>query len=285
MSSTHNDPEPHSQTLTVRPGRRARTVVGPGGRELAVPSSWTLVPPGDAALTRKVKALGPTWTVKVKRGRREMSRGVWAPAGHVEAARAAVTAMRAAPGYERKLKAGRARRARAQEDYVREFTRHVLAFLDFHPRHAALAEALAERVAAHATPVGSGTVARTSRVPVAQRAEAAVIAWLRHQTTAYDRMKIVRVKGARRQVRRQLAARSRELLERYRRGDDPAPSCPLQAALAAAPAPAPEPAAASTATPASATTTEAASAPAPASPEEARRRARMAAVRRRLGRR
>lgn len=51
---------------------------------------------------------------------------------------------------------------------------------------------------AHATPVGSGTVARTSRIPIERRAEAAVIAWLRHQTTAYDDMKIPRVKGRRR---------------------------------------------------------------------------------------
>lgn len=35
----------------------------------------------------------------------------------------------------------------------------------------------------HATPVGSGTVARTKRIPVEYRAEAAVIAWMRHQTT------------------------------------------------------------------------------------------------------
>jgi hypothetical protein len=47
----------------------------------------------------------------------------------------------------------------------------------------------------HATPVGSGTVARTKRIPVEQRAEAAVIAWMRHQTTGYDGMVIPRIKG------------------------------------------------------------------------------------------
>jgi len=40
----------------------------------------------------------------------------------------------------------------------------------------------------HATPVGSGTVARTKRIPVEQRAEAAVIARMRHQTTGHDSM-------------------------------------------------------------------------------------------------
>jgi hypothetical protein len=71
----------------------------------------------------------------------------------------------------------------------------------------------------HATPVGSGTVARTKRIPIEQRAEAAVSAWLRHQTTGYDGMVIPRVKGKRREVRRILAARSKELLDGYRRGE------------------------------------------------------------------
>jgi hypothetical protein len=89
-------------------------------------------------------------------------------------------------------------------------------------------------VTAHATPVGSGTVARTERIPIERRAEAAVIAWMRHQTTAYDSMTIPRVKGKRREVRRMLAARSKELLARYRCGDGAAASCPLAAALAGA---------------------------------------------------
>ena len=88
---------------------------------------------------------------------------------------------------------------------------------------------------AHATPVGSGTVARTERIPVTRRAEAAVIAWLRHHTTAYDHMTIARVKGRRREVRRALAERSRELLDVYRQGRArDLVRCPLRAALSAA---------------------------------------------------
>ena len=90
---------------------------------------------------------------------------------------------------------------------------------------------LARAVADHATPVGSGTVARTKRIPVEQRAEAAVIAWMRHQTTAYDSMKIPRVKGKRREVRRMLAQRSQELLDRYRKGESVGDECPLMKAL------------------------------------------------------
>jgi hypothetical protein len=104
-------------------------------------------------------------------------------------------------------------------------------FLAFHPTHAALADRLARAVTDHATPVGSGTVARTKRIPIERRAEAAVIAWLRHQTTGYDGMVVPRVRGKRREVRRMLAARSKELLQRYRRGEPVPDGCPLQEAL------------------------------------------------------
>jgi len=122
---------------------------------------------------------------------------------------------------------------RAQGACVEEFRRAVLDFLAFDARHADLAGRLAEAVTHHATPVGSGSVARTQRIPVEKRAEVAVLAWLRHQTTAYDNLVIPRVKGKRREVRRLLARRSRELLDAYRTGRaiDPA-ECPLQGALA-----------------------------------------------------
>ncbi len=114
-----------------------------------------------------------------------------------------------------------------------EFQASVLAFLDFAPEHQALAMALAKAISDHAVPVGSGTVARTQRIPVEQRAEAATIAWMRHQTTAYDHLTIPREKGKRREVRRMLAARSRQLLERYRQGSSRTPesNCPLQGAI------------------------------------------------------
>ena len=70
----------------------------------------------------------------------------------------------------------------------------------------------------YATPVGSGTVARTEPIPIHERAEAAVIAWMRHQTTAHDEMQIPRIKGKRRDTRRLLAGESRQLLEAYRAG-------------------------------------------------------------------
>jgi hypothetical protein len=108
----------------------------------------------------------------------------------------------------------------------------VVSFLAFDARHADVAARLARAVADHATPVGSGTVGRTKRIPVQRRAEAAVMAWMRHQTTAYESMTIPRVKGKRREVRRMLAQRSRELLARYRRGEAVDDECPLKRALA-----------------------------------------------------
>ncbi len=221
-------PEPRTG---LRPGPRPRTVRDADGAVLDVPPAWELLPPGDAAVTRGVKAMGPTWAIEEKRGRKVFSGGLWAPAENVRATREAVAEQRADPAHQRKLDAARRRRAEDQADYVQEFEAEVLRFLRFDPRHAAVAAALAARVTAHATPVGSGTVARTERIPVEKRAEAAVIAWMRHQTTAYDDMSVAPVKGARRELRRALADRSRAVLTRYRRGDDADPACPLARAL------------------------------------------------------
>ena len=213
------------------PGPSPNTVRTADGKILAAPVDWVLLPPGDAALTRRVKTTGDHWVVQVKKGRKIFSLGVWAPAATIERIRVELAAERSTESFAKKKVANAKRREKAQEFYVDEFTSAVVDFLAFHPNHAKLAQRLAEAVAKHATPVGSGTVARTQRIPVEQRAEAAVIAWMRHQTTGYDSMSIPRVKGKRREVRRMLAARSQELLSRYRRGDASTKSCPLAKAL------------------------------------------------------
>lgn len=223
---------PH-ETREVRPFSVPRRVVGADGRVLTVPDDWALLPPGDAALSRRIKADGPSWTVVEMKGNKRFSRGIWAPAARLEALRAALLLERQDPAYARKLEAGRARRAAEQAEYVEDFRGAVVAFLGFAPAYRELAERLADRITAHATPVGSGTVARTERIPIGERAEAATIAWMRHQTTGYDQMVIPRVAGRRREVRRMLAQRSVQLLARYRRGEPVAPgACPLQQALA-----------------------------------------------------
>ena len=220
-------------SLIVSPGSIPRTVKGPDGKPLAVPAGWELLPPGDAGLTRRVKALGPSWAVIEMKGRKKFSQGLWAPAEHIEQAKSGLDSERATPAYQKKLAAGRQRREREQEAYVGEFGQEVAAFLRFSPAWAAEQAAMAAAVTTHATPVGSGTVARTERIPVERRAEAAVIAWMRHQTTAYDNLAIPKIKGKRREVRRELAEVSRSVLDRHRRDEaHAAPGCPLCAALA-----------------------------------------------------
>ncbi len=218
--------------MTYSPGPTPDTLRASDGTVTVPPEGWVLVPPGDAGLTRRVKAAGQYRAVQEKVGRRTFSKGVWAPAETVWRVRADLEAERGTEGHARKKEAAAKRREGVEVNYANEFRAAVLSFLGFHPDHGALADRLATAVTRHATPVGSGTVARTKRIPIEQRAEAAVIAWLRHQTTGYDGMTIPRVKGERREVRRALALRSHELLGNYRRGGPAAPDCPLSAALA-----------------------------------------------------
>jgi hypothetical protein len=217
--------------VTFAPGPTPNTVRAADGRVLTAPDGWVLLPPGDAALTRRVKAAGDHWVVQEQKGQKIFSRGVWAPAATITRIRADLEAERATEGHAKRKQADVRRRAKAQAEYVEDFRGAVLAFLSFHPNHAELADRLARAVTDHATPVGSGTAARTRRIPVEQRAEAAVIAWMRHQTTGYDGLVIPRGKGKRREVRRTLARRSQELLARYRRGEPVPEGCPLQKAL------------------------------------------------------
>lgn len=206
------------QTRTVQPGPQPRTVRADHA-VLSVPADWDLLPPGDPGLTRRVKKEGPSWSVEEKRGRKTFSQGVYAPRERIERLRAELEHEREDPSYRRKLDRARAKRENEQSEYEEEFFRSVHRFLGFAQRYESLADELAKAIAGHAVPVGSGTVARTKRIPIEQRAEAATIAWLRHATTGYDSMKIPRVKGMRREVRRMLAERSRSLLELYRQGE------------------------------------------------------------------
>ncbi len=224
-----NDKKAQSE-ITVWESLR-RGMVRLDKREVAPPDGWIFVPSGDPALTRRLKAGGNYWKLVHRRRNRIEALGLFAPGTAVNEIRAALEAERADPAYARKLESSRKSRAEGERRYEGEFEASVIAFLGFHARYGALAEQLARAVTLHAVPVGSGTVARTERIPLAERAEAAVIAWMRHQTTLYDQMSIARIKGERREVRRKLALQSRMLLDRYRRGEEPAACCPLAAAL------------------------------------------------------
>jgi hypothetical protein len=218
---------------TFTPGPTPNTVRAPDGKILTVPADWVLLPPGDAALTRRAKLAGDHWIVAEKKGRKLFSRGIWTSATTIERIRADLEAERSTESFAKKKAAAARQREKVQAEYVEDFFGAVVEFLAFHSDYDDLARRMAKAVTDHATPVGSGTVARTQRIPVEQRAEAAVIAWMRHQTTGYDGMVIPRVKGKRREVRRMLARRSHDLLQRYRRGEAIPESCPLKKALAA----------------------------------------------------
>lgn len=223
-----------SDALVLAPTESPHVFLAPDGSRRTAPAGWACLPPGDAGLTRRVKSLGPSWAIIEKRGRKAFSKGLWAPRENIEAAKAALAQERSTPAYAKKRATAVARREHEQAVYVVSFETEVLQFLRFSVRFEPMARTIARLVTAHATPVGSGTVARTERIPIERRAESAVIAWMRHQTTAYDSMSIPRVAGKRREVRRELATISRAILDLHRRDAAHAASaCPLCKAVPA----------------------------------------------------
>jgi hypothetical protein len=202
------------------------------GKALSPPEGWIFVKSGDAGLTRRLKASGDYWIMVHRRRNRVESIGIWIDADIVDKVKAKLETERSNPEYQKKIEAGKKYRQAKQDKYEVEFRSAVLSFLAFSDKWSVFAEKLADGVTRHAVPVGSGTVARTQRIPLERRAEAAVIAWMRHQTTAYDYMTIARIKGERRDVRRRLAERSRQLLAKYRLGEEfDISKCPLAEAL------------------------------------------------------
>lgn len=214
----------------VKPGMEGK-LIGEKGETLTPPAGWSYLPAGDAGITRKVTSQGVYWRVEIKKGRRTMALGLWAPKTTVDAAIKEVQEIRLTDQYKKKQVYASERREKKQGEYQEEFLEAIKAFLSFHPAYKEMEHQLAKAVTVHATPVGSGTVARTQMIPIEQRALLAVMAWMRHQTTGYDNLKIARVKGERRAVRRTLAQQSEALLNRYRQGLPALQNCPLLIAV------------------------------------------------------
>jgi hypothetical protein len=99
---------------TFTPGPTPNTVQSTDGKILTVPDGWALLPPGDAALTRRVKAAGDHWVVAEKKGRKVFSRGIWASAVAIERIRAELEAERSTDGHAKRKEAGASRRKKAQ---------------------------------------------------------------------------------------------------------------------------------------------------------------------------
>src|SRR3954465_10347369 len=102
---------------TFTPGPTPNTVRAADGTILAAPEGWALLPPGDAGLTRRVKAAGDHWVVQEKVGRRTFSRGIWTPAATIERLRAELDAERSTDAYAKRQEAALQRREKAQSEY------------------------------------------------------------------------------------------------------------------------------------------------------------------------
>ena len=87
-------------TRICSPGPQTGTVRLSTGEVLWVPRGWSLLPPGDAGLTGRVKKAGPTWTMQEKRGNKVFSRGLWALSEVIESIRADLVLERAATNGE-----------------------------------------------------------------------------------------------------------------------------------------------------------------------------------------
>lgn len=219
-----------SQILIVHQTNKGQ-IIGPDGKTLTVPEGWSFLPAGDAGITRKITACSEYWRVEYSKGRRIFSSGIWAPTNTIIQAQQEVMRIRATDQYRKKQTYAANHREKQQAAYETEFCNTVENFLAFHPVHKNVEKKLAKAITTHAIPVGSRTVARTQMIPIEKRAAYAVIAWMRHQTTAYDNMKIARIKGERRAIRRMLAQQSAELLANYRNGQKIPSNCPLKVAL------------------------------------------------------
>ena len=112
------------------PGPTEDMVRSADGELRRVPSGWGLLLPGDAGLTRRVKAAGDHWVVQEKKGRRTFSRGVWAPAETIHRIRTELEAERATDSYAKRQEAANVRREKLQAEYVEDFSGAVVKFLD-----------------------------------------------------------------------------------------------------------------------------------------------------------
>src|SRR5208283_1634433 len=111
---------------TFTPGPTPNTVRTADDKVLTVPEGWILLPPGDAALTRRVKAAGDHWVVQEKKGRKTFTRGVWASAAAIDRIRADLDAERSTESFAKRKETDARRRDKAQAEYVEDFLEAVV---------------------------------------------------------------------------------------------------------------------------------------------------------------
>lgn len=156
--------------------------------DVEIPEGWEFLPSGDAFVTRRVKAAGRFWVAWRPRSRSYPHRrleGLWAPTETIETAQQAAEQTSAKRAITRENSARS--RERAEEKYRVEMEAAILTFLDFAPQHAELARSIAAEAAHRAAVVGSGRVGRTKKLSLAERAELAARAHIRHRHTSYEK--------------------------------------------------------------------------------------------------
>ena len=99
------------------PGLTPNTVRAVDGTVLTVPEGWVLVPLGDAALSRRIKAAGGYFAVAEKKGRKVFSRGIWTSAANFERIRANLAAERSTAGFAKKEADARRREVHARKRF------------------------------------------------------------------------------------------------------------------------------------------------------------------------
>ena len=139
-------------------------MISSNGEYFTPPKHWSFLPAGDAGITRKITSRGLFKRVQVKRGRRFISKGIWAPARIIAEAQEEVHATRQTEAYKSRLNKDRDRRDKKQLEYEKTFCEAIEHFLNFHHNFKRLERELARVVTEHAIPVGSRTVARTQLI-------------------------------------------------------------------------------------------------------------------------
>ena len=127
-----------TETRTFLVTKSDQRLTDKAGKVFSVPAGWENLPSGDASVTRKLKSLGPTWTVQEKKGRKTFSHGVWAAQEQVGEAKALVEAQRADPKHQKKLAQAKVRRDEKEEVFGEDFQHAIIKFLNFDEKYQAL---------------------------------------------------------------------------------------------------------------------------------------------------
>ena len=147
---------------------------------LSLPVGWVFDPPGDVFVTREVKK--GTYRVLLKRRKGYTATlGVFCPEANLAGAEKRWDETAEYRAWQRAI--GQSLRERAEERYRAELEEAIIDLLGFRLQHAAMAREIARGAVAQATPVGSGRVGRTRRLPLSQRAEFAARTFICHRHT------------------------------------------------------------------------------------------------------